>query len=210
MNDKFLKLPEQKQQQLLKAICEEFTEHSYADASTNRIVEKAGISKGTLFNYFGCKEAMYHDLFRYVIEFFKGYAIDEFPTDDFLERCYLLAEKDMKIYYEAPHLLDFFATIYAADQSQIPADITATVGILLTEAMEKLYTGVDYSLFRSDVDATVLMQMIRYTFDGYLQEVIGKIKTSGLTVANFEEFMVDYRKFLAEAKKIYYQNGGVP
>ena len=199
-----MKLPEAKRERILQAICEEFTHHSYADASTNRIVEKAGISKGTLFNYFGCKESLYHDLFRYVIDFFKGFAITGFSTDDFIERCYILAEKDIKIYHEAPYMLDFFATIYSGDQSQIPADVKETLGILLTEAMEKLYTGVDYSLFRKDVDATILMKMIRCTFDGYLQEVLGKIKTGGLTVATFDGFMADYREFLAETKKVFY------
>jgi AcrR family transcriptional regulator len=206
VNEKFLKLNSEKQRKMLQAICEEFTEHSYEDASTNRIVDKAGISKGTLFNYFGCKEGMYHALLRYVLDFFKGYAIDGcFETGDFIERCRLLADMDMRIYQEAPYMINFFATIFTADQTQIPADITEAIGILLSDAMEKLYDDVDYSLFRTDVDATILMKMIRFTFDGYMKEIMVKMQMDGLTAVTMEAFMVDYYIFLKEMKKIYYK-----
>jgi len=205
MNEKFLKLNPDKQKRILQAICEEFTNHSYADASTNRIVEKAGISKGTLFNYFGCKEAMYHSLLRYVLDFFKGYATPDFETSDFIERCRILGEIDMKIYQEAPYMVDFFATIYASNESQFPADITETISILLSEALEKLYKNVNYNLFRTDVDATLLMRMIRFTFDGYMKEIIAKMQRIVLTSDTFSEFMDDHYAFLKEMEKIYYR-----
>ena len=204
MNEKFLKLDPEKQNRILRAICEEFTYHSYEDASTNRIVEKAGISKGTLFNYFGCKENMYHALLKYVLDFFKGYAIDEFVSDDFIERCRILSEMDMRIYQEAPYMVNFFATIYSGSGSHIPTDITETISILLSEAMEKLYKNVNYDLFRKDIDPTLLMRMIRYTFDGYMKEVFEKMKMGELTADTFEKFMVDNYTILKEMEKIYY------
>ena len=205
MTEKFLKLTPEKQQQILRAMCEEFTEHSYEDASTNRIVEKAGISKGTLFNYFGCKEEMYHALLRYVLELLKGYAIDDFETSDFIERCRILAELDLKIYRESPYMINFFARIYVGKGTHIPDDITETIGILLSEAMERLYANVDYSLFRTDVDTTLMMKMIRFTFDGYIQEVIGKMQMEELTADMLEALMDDYDVFLKGMETIYYR-----
>jgi len=205
MTEKFLKLNIEKQSRILRAICEEFTNHSYDDASTNRIVEKAGISKGTLFNYFGCKEDMYHALLRYVLDFFTAYATPDFETDDFIERCRILGEMDMKIYQEAPYMVNFFATIYSGSGSHVPTDITETISILLSEAIEKLYKNVNYSLFRTDVEPTLLMRMIRFTFDGYMKEVFDKMKIGQLTADTFEEFMDDHYTFLKEMEKIYYR-----
>ena len=204
MNEKFLKLNSGKQQRILQAICEEFTNHSYEDASTNRIVEKAGISKGTLFNYFGCKKDMYHALLRYVLDYFKGYAIDNFETDDFIERCRILSEMDLKIYQEAPYMVNFLTTLYSSSGSHIPTDITEKISTLLSEAMEKLYKGVNYSLFRKDVDPTLLMRIIRYTFDGYMKEIFTKMKTGELTANTFEQFMADHYTILKQIEKIYY------
>lgn len=204
MNEKFLKLNPEKQEQILKAICEEFTEHSFDDASTNRIVEKAGISKGTLFNYFGCKEAMYHSLLYYAIDFFKAHEIKEFQTGDFIERCRILAELDMHIYQKAPYMMNFLAAMYVGDKMHLPADITETFHIGLKEALERLYAGVDYDLFRKDVDATILMRMIRYTFDGYIKEITAEIEQLGLASEKFDDYIADYEVFLGEMKKIYY------
>jgi AcrR family transcriptional regulator len=55
----FLNLPEERQQAILQASLAEFAEHGYDLASTNRIVQRAGISKGALFKYFRDKEALF-------------------------------------------------------------------------------------------------------------------------------------------------------
>jgi len=205
MNEKFLKIAPDKQEKIMQAICEEFTEHSYDDASTNRIVEKAGVSKGTLFNYFGCKEGMYHAAVYHAIEFFKRHEIHEFETGDFIERCRILAELDMKIYQEAPYMMNFLASMYVGDQTHLPTDITELFGIGLSEALERLYRDVDYALFRIDVEPTTLMKIIRYTFDGYMKDIVEQIRIGSLTIDKFEIFIDDYDIFLKELKKLCYR-----
>ena len=53
------KLPLEKRDAVLHAGIEEFSQHSYTDASTDAITQSAGISKGLLFHYFGSKKAFY-------------------------------------------------------------------------------------------------------------------------------------------------------
>ncbi len=60
----FLNLSETKQNEIFRAALEEFATYGYDLASTNRIVARAGISKGVLFKYFTSKEG----LFLYVVE----------------------------------------------------------------------------------------------------------------------------------------------
>jgi len=61
---RFAKLPEAQQQAISRAALEEFAEHGFHDASLNRVIEAAGISKGSLYYYFDGKE----DLFAYVAQ----------------------------------------------------------------------------------------------------------------------------------------------
>lgn len=49
---KFENLPEGKRLRILNAAAREFAQSGYDGASTNRIVEYAGIAKGALFHYF--------------------------------------------------------------------------------------------------------------------------------------------------------------
>lgn len=55
----FFNLPDDKQQAILDLAIEEFAEHSYKNASISRIVERAGIAKGSFYQYFANKKALY-------------------------------------------------------------------------------------------------------------------------------------------------------
>lgn len=51
MNNNLKNIPKDKKEAILEAALEEFAIGGYENASTNKIVEKAGISKGLLFHY---------------------------------------------------------------------------------------------------------------------------------------------------------------
>jgi AcrR family transcriptional regulator len=61
---RFAKLPPPQQQAILHAALEEFGAHGFHDASLNRVIEAAGISKGSMYYYFDGKE----DLYAYVAQ----------------------------------------------------------------------------------------------------------------------------------------------
>ena len=61
---RFAKLPAPQQQEIVQAALDEFAAHGFHDASLNRVIEAAGISKGSLYYYFDGKE----DLFAYVAQ----------------------------------------------------------------------------------------------------------------------------------------------
>lgn len=60
----FLNLPAEKRDAFLEIALEEFADNDYNSASVSRIVEKAGIAKGSLYQYFDDKQ----DLFLYLLE----------------------------------------------------------------------------------------------------------------------------------------------
>ena len=58
----FLRLPEEKRTRFLDAAWEEFTRVSFAEASTNQIVRRAGVPRGSFYQYFRDKEDLFHYL----------------------------------------------------------------------------------------------------------------------------------------------------
>ena len=61
----FFNLPEEKRNKIINISLLEFAQHSYRTASLSRIVEKAGIAKGSMYQYFKNKKGLY----LYLIEF---------------------------------------------------------------------------------------------------------------------------------------------
>jgi AcrR family transcriptional regulator len=60
----FFNLPDDKRQAILDLAIEEFAAHDYKNASISRIVERAGIAKGSFYQYFADKK----DLYLYLID----------------------------------------------------------------------------------------------------------------------------------------------
>ena len=77
----FLNLPAEKQEKLLEAATQEFSNRPFNEASINHIIKEAGIPRGSFYMYFTDKE----DLFRYLVG---GYVNQLYMLlEDFLYRC---------------------------------------------------------------------------------------------------------------------------
>jgi AcrR family transcriptional regulator len=61
----FFNLPEEKRRAIFNLAVEEFALHEYSDVSISRIVERAGIAKGSFYQYFTDKK----DLFLYLVDY---------------------------------------------------------------------------------------------------------------------------------------------
>ena len=61
----FLNLPEEKRKAFIEIALDEFANNDYNNASVSKIVAKAGIAKGSVYQYFEDKQ----DLFLYLLDF---------------------------------------------------------------------------------------------------------------------------------------------
>jgi AcrR family transcriptional regulator len=65
---RFAKVPPEQQEAILAAALEEFAAHGFYGASLNRVIEAAGISKGSMYYYFDSKEDLYAHVVRVELE----------------------------------------------------------------------------------------------------------------------------------------------
>ncbi|MEW5939957.1 MAG: TetR/AcrR family transcriptional regulator [Chloroflexota bacterium] len=70
----FFNLPEEKRENIVNAAVDEFAEYGLENASTNRIVENSGISKGSFYQYFEDKQ----DVFMYLLSVLEKEKMDYF------------------------------------------------------------------------------------------------------------------------------------
>jgi AcrR family transcriptional regulator len=87
VRDRFDNLDPDKQQRLYEAAADEFSDHGFEGASLNRIIDRAGMSKGSLYYYFNDKS----DLFATVVEratamlvkLVGGFTLEELTAESF-------------------------------------------------------------------------------------------------------------------------------
>lgn len=72
----FFHLPAAKRKRLMDAVWQEFTSVSYMDASINKIIQAADISRGSFYQYFSGKQ----DVFTYILQIIMDAAQDLFQA----------------------------------------------------------------------------------------------------------------------------------
>ncbi len=85
--DRFDKLDPHKQQRLYEAAADEFGSHGFDRASLNRIIDHAGMSKGSLYYYFDDKSDLYATLVEKatttLVRLVAGFRLDELTAESF-------------------------------------------------------------------------------------------------------------------------------
>ena len=117
--NKFEQLPEEKQSRIVNASISEFAEKDYETASMNTVVNQAGISKGSLFNYFKTKSVLYDHIYQLALGEVKLYlrdVRDETIDLSFENRLSKVVDSGVLFIMEHPRLARiYFRLVYSGD-----------------------------------------------------------------------------------------------
>lgn len=96
-------LDKTKKEKIMKASLEEFSEFGFDKASTDRISQRAGVSKGLIFHYFGSKENLYMTTMNSCIDDVL-YEFDnvEFQETDFISKLMKMMEVKYNFFKKHP------------------------------------------------------------------------------------------------------------
>ncbi len=161
---RFHRLDPLRQRRILVAAAEEFAANGYRGASLNRLVDRLGIGKGTLYYYFDDKA----DLFSAVVELTwqavlpeVGLDVDALSADEFWPRLAELLRQVRRRVREQPWVVGVTRLLYDP-----PADerIRQTVARSFDEARRwqaaVLERGQEIGAVRSDLPADLLLVML--------------------------------------------------
>ena len=209
--DLFYSLEPEKQKQIIDSAMTEFGEKGFRRASTNAIVENAGISKGILFYYFGSKEELFDFLCEYTLEFWKAEYSHNFyskKSGDFLERCKILSEFKRRAITEFPVIIRFFECIYLPENEERMKKHQEAAAGLREDIRRNLYDDIDYSLFRDDIDPQNIIKYTKWLMDSYEASVMQKVKSENLKydMKNFDEEWKNFYDLMDDLRKIFYKN----
>lgn len=184
----------------------EFAEKGYESASTNHIVKQAGIGKGMLFYYFKSKQDLYHYLIAYSIQFIEVNYMNKIDKNetDFIERLKQATVLKMKTYNAHPDVFHFLGTIFMNETIDLPTDLQNQYEELQKTGYSLLYDNIDTSLFRADVDVEKAFQLIRWSIEGYQDDLIQRLQGYNLAEVNFDPLWKEFFDYLDVLKTAFY------
>ena len=118
--NKFEQLPVEKQARIVNASISEFADRDYESASMNKVVERAGISKGSLFNYFRTKSSLYNHIYQMALGEVKAYlrkVRDETADLAFDERLAKIIDSGVQFITDHPRLARIYFRLIYSPQS---------------------------------------------------------------------------------------------
>lgn len=200
--EKFLALSHEKQATIRNAALVCFARHGYEKTSINDIAVTAGISKASIFQYFGNKQTLYQYLFDYCAaqmkQAYNTSALEE--TTDFFDRVWEASVMKVENLKKHPHIASFIASVAAEPTPELKSAI-------FSEANEKYIASLvlherDYKKFRHPEDAELVFQMLMMLAKGMSVQM-----ENG---ADYNEIMKKFRKILDMLKHNFYKEEYLP
>lgn len=172
MESTFRRLSAEKQKRIVNAALEVFTRSPFKHASTDDIASKAGIAKGSLFQYFKNKKSLYIFLYDYALGVLAKKAMDRVDSSskDFFELIHRGIVVKIELLKQYPHLYEF---VFQANEEANPelaeavARANQEVGV---EAQQHMYANVDYTRFKDSTNIGALTRMIAWCTEGIWNE----------------------------------------
>ena len=198
---------QEKKQHVLDAALSLFTEKGYNAVTTREIAEKAGISKGGLYDYFENKEVLFEEVvinkMKNVLVDFKRQLLEK--TDDPFERFQKI--RDLSCTAHKPNkqrfflLFDFYVT--CNDEKKIER-LLGNVYDLVREFIMQITYEAFPDVFEKKEDAKDYATIILSVLDGItIRHLISpeRVKLSE-TISLFWEIITDTLQRLAEKKVV--------
>ena len=173
---KFHSLESKKQERIINAALKEFAKNGYDKASTNEIVKEAGISKGSLFNYFNNKKDLFLFLLDHVAKVIEQiYSEVDWNEPDFFERMRQLGLVKFKIYKKFPYAFNFLKALAHEDAAEVKTAISKVKKTLVSTGLERGYQNIDWTKFREDFNREKVINIINWTMLSFAEENMNKL-----------------------------------
>lgn len=210
MFESFKKLHHEKQRGIIEVCAEEFSKYGYQKASTNAMVEKAGISKGILFHYFGNKKRLFLYVLDYVSEdFYRKVkrSIRDSDTTDILERVKLFTLAKFKAASTSPQSYNELLTrTYLYAPRGLEKEIQERYIKYYSKVKSRYFEVVDYDKFRDDINIEKAIEMIFFIFEGINQKYLKMFKGKASDIINdFDAINKELDEYLDTLKKSFYK-----
>lgn len=129
MKPAFFNIQESKREKIIGSCIDEFAKHGYEKSSTDRIIKKAGISKGGLYEYISSKEELFLFTVEHVYKKLYDYIRSEIKkqgeelSGDILLRLETITSIAVDFYIGNPDYIKFISSTYSQHDQKLEENV---------------------------------------------------------------------------------------
>lgn len=197
----FLNLPVKKQKTIIDAALKSFAANGYKKTSVSDIATAARISKAMVFHYFGTKKSLY----LYLIELCGNIITKEvnekfdYTITDFFERIKLSSNIEIAIMRKHNAIPAFLTSMYFENDEEVKEDIRSILAKGEGFRNKIAFDGMDCSKFKEGIDPKLVMKMLLWLTDGYMNQLSSKIEI------DYEGFFKEFEECMDLLRNNFYK-----
>jgi len=186
----FERLSEEKKERIMHACIDEFARAGYLNASTNKMVRVAGISKGSLFKYFISKNELYMEVINHILEDFFEYVQskdDYLKEKDILERLKQVTGLTFSFFRKKPALFRLLMRVKTDGGMNMMEQLKEKWEPKVAFFYGRFFSGIDFSVLSLSPEEFIrLWNWIDYAIDSEVLVSLGGDSTMDAVEAAYE------------------------
>ena len=171
--DIFSRLDSSKQARVLEAAIDEFAEQGFSLASMNRVVQRGGIAKGSLFQYFGSKEGLFRFIFDHAVELVRKslrQVKQETASADFFERISQSLLTGIHFIVRHPRIYQIYLKMIFQESFPLRSQFLQQVHLFSADYLKPLVEGgIARGELRADLNVDLTVFFLDALMDRFLQ-----------------------------------------
>lgn len=205
-HSKFEKLNTTKKTIIINAAIKTFEKNGFDKASTNEIVKQANISKGSLFNYFNNKKNLFLYLIDYSVQILEEmYEKIDLNETDLFKRIENVGFQKLKVQKTHPEIFDFLKSTVNETSIEVKPMIESKLSTLYEHGMQKIYSNIDYSKFRDDIDIEKATEILNWTMLGSGDKAMQQIETFEDISQFGDQYLKEWNAYAQILKRAFYK-----
>ncbi|WP_391206572.1 TetR/AcrR family transcriptional regulator [Psychrobacillus sp. L4] len=129
-------------------------------------------------------------------------AIDE-KEPDLLERMKQIVVVKMDFLSKYPEAINFIGTIILNDH--IDEDLKSRIASLYETGYAKIYGNIDFTFFKEGMDDQKAFNLIRWSIEGYENELKRRLKGQDLSTMNYESYVEEFLGYINIMRTLFYK-----
>jgi AcrR family transcriptional regulator len=191
----FFNLPEDKRERFVREAVREFAENGYQRASLNLIVRRVGIAKGSVYQYFENKEALFLHVFdrftRHVKNIVKENAAAH-PDKDFFGNVRQIFWSGIQFIDSYPEYFQIYQKVLFTPDVPCRESLLGQIRLFSLEYFEPLCkTAQEKGELRGDIASPLIIFLLDSTIDRFLQGYANAYLDGGLGLSTMNHHQLN-------------------